>query len=40
MRAVDEMDWPGGSKPALEQWIGEILRYCEAIETLRGDDSP
>jgi len=39
MRAVDEMDWLEGEKPALEQWIGELLRFCKAIEVMRGDDS-
>jgi hypothetical protein len=29
------MDWPDHSKPALEQWISELERYCRAIDALR-----
>jgi hypothetical protein len=35
--AISEMDWTREEKPDLELWIGEVERYCRAIDEMRGE---
>jgi hypothetical protein len=35
--AISEMDWTIADKPHLELWIGEVERYCRAIDAMRGE---